>query len=557
MTYSRAELKAPRLTGMALRAVVSLAEMPGTSTLLRAQMLAQIGIPAWRRRVIDDPSEPRPRFAGTDLVDGPQPDLAALVEAAPACPPFESVADFARAYRDGRTTPEQVADRLVQAIDASEHLDTPLRVFVRVQADDIRRQASASARRLREGQALGPLDGVPVAVKDELDVAGYPTTVGTGFLGQSDATVDATVVARWRAAGALIIGKANMHEIGIGVTGLNPHHGACRNPYDPSRKTGGSSSGPAAAVAAGLCPLAIGADGGGSIRLPSALCGVFGLKPSYGRVSEHGAAQLCWSVAHVGPIAATASDLALGYALMAGPDPKDPSSLGQPSVHLEGFNSVDLKGLRVGVYRAWFEDAEPEVVRVCQGALDSLAALGAQVVEVEIPDLGDFHLAHLVTIVSEMLAAMRPHLDEPARFGADVRLNLALAQGLSSEDYVRAQRWRARAMRTLDGVLSTVDVVATPTSALTAPPIAADALDGESDLVQLNAIMRYATLGNLTGLPVISIPVGQSHAGLPVGLQLLARGWHEHLLLRAARALETTLTRGTPRWQARLLPPTP
>jgi Asp-tRNA(Asn)/Glu-tRNA(Gln) amidotransferase A subunit family amidase len=158
---------------------------------------------------------------------------------------------------------------------------------------------------------LGPLDGVPIAVKDELDQVPYATTAGTRFLGREPASSDATVVARLRSAGALLVGKTNMHEVGLGITGVNPHHGTSRNPYDPARITGGSSSGSAAAVAAGLCPIAVSADAGGSIRIPAALCGVVGLKPTFGRMSERGAAALCWSLAHIGVIGASSADVAL------------------------------------------------------------------------------------------------------------------------------------------------------------------------------------------------------------------------------------------------------
>jgi Asp-tRNA(Asn)/Glu-tRNA(Gln) amidotransferase A subunit family amidase len=186
------------------------------------------------------------------------------------------------------------------------------------------------------------LDGVPVPVKDEVEMLPFGTTVGTRFLGKTPAKQDSTVVARMRATGALMVGKCNMHEIGIGVTGLNPHHGTVRNPYNINHHTGGSSSGPAAAVAAGFGPVAIGADGGGSIRLPSGFCGVVGLKTTYSRVSEFGAAPLCWSVAHLGPIAGTARVVAMGFAILAGADHNDPHTHNQPEISMDGFSQLDL-----------------------------------------------------------------------------------------------------------------------------------------------------------------------------------------------------------------------
>jgi Asp-tRNA(Asn)/Glu-tRNA(Gln) amidotransferase A subunit family amidase len=229
-----------------------------------------------------------------------------------------------------------VAERALAAIADSQQ--NGLSIFVAWEQADLLAQATASAQRLREGRPLSPLDGVPVAVKDELDLRGFGTSVGTRFLGKQPAAEDSTAVARLRAAGALLLGKVNMHEIGIGVTGQNPHHGTVRNPYDPQRHTGGSSSGSAAAVAAGFCPIAIGADGGGSIRIPASLCGVVGLKPTYGRVSETGAAPLDWSVAHIGPLGATARDVALGYAAIAGLT-GDPNTLHQPALTLEALKT--------------------------------------------------------------------------------------------------------------------------------------------------------------------------------------------------------------------------
>jgi Asp-tRNA(Asn)/Glu-tRNA(Gln) amidotransferase A subunit family amidase len=270
---------------------------------------------------------------------------------------FASVFDFANAYRNGATTPEEVAKKVLESIEASDAGDKPLKAFIVVDRNDVMRQAHASTQRIKAGKALSIFDGVPVAIKDEMDMPPYPTTVGTAFLGKTPASEDATVVARLRNAGALLVGKANMHEIGINVTGLNPHHGTTRNPYHTGHFTGGSSSGPATAVAAGLTPVAIGADGGGSIRIPASFCGLVGLKATFGRISEHGAFPLCWSVAHIGPLAGSAADAALTYAVIAGPDPKDPTSLHQPLPSLKGWDDLNLKGLKLGVYRDWFRHA--------------------------------------------------------------------------------------------------------------------------------------------------------------------------------------------------------
>lgn len=468
---------------------------------------------------------------------------------------FPSVHDFAAAYREGRVTPEEVAQRVIASIKASESTNPPLRAFIAHLPEDLLKQAESSTRRIRSGRALSLLDGVPVAVKDEVDMIPYPTTAGTAFLGVKAAQEDATVVARFRALGAMLIGKTNMHEIGIGVTGLNRIHGTPRNPCAPAHYTGGSSSGSAAAVAAGLCPLAIAADGGGSIRIPSAFCGLVGLKPTYGRVSEHGAVPLCWSVAHIGPIAANVADAAIGYAVMAGPDPLDPMTLRQPRPTLEGIDCPDLAGMTLGVFWPWFRHARPEVVAACEMVVERFEGLGARIRSVGIPDLEAARVAHAITIASEMAQALDPwweahHLEH----GLDVRINLGLARSYTAEDYIRAQRVRTRITAQLNGLLREVDAVVTPTTAVTAPLITRAALDGgESDLATLSEIMRFVTVANLTGFPAVSFPAGYTAQGLTVGMQAIGRPYGEATLLRLAGAAERFVERKEPRLFYRLL----
>jgi Asp-tRNA(Asn)/Glu-tRNA(Gln) amidotransferase A subunit family amidase len=483
--------------------------------------------------------------------DPAPPDLAALARSLPRPARghrFPSIQSIHEAYRAGDLTPLDVAERLTAAMADAEAADPPLRAIIDAHADDLRDQAAASAARWAAGTPLGPLDGVPVAVKDELDQAGYRTRVGTSFLGAEPAAHDATVVARLRAQGALLFGKANMHEIGIGTTGLNVHFGTPRNPYDPSRHTGGSSSGSAAAVGAGLCPLAVGADGGGSIRIPAALCGVYGLKATFGRISEHGAAPLCWSVAHVGPIAANAADLALGYAVMAGVDPHDANTAAQPSLDLRALEADTVDGLRLGVYRPWFNDASPDVVARCDALLSALVERGAVLVDVDVPELDAVRLAHTTTIVSEMYSALaQHHARDRHRFSLEVRVNLALAQRFTAADYLAAQRIRTRVTGHMRQLFGTCDLLITPTTGIAAPAIHADALaDGESNITTVGQIMRFAPLANLTGYPAVSVPAGYDGDGLPVGLQAMGPPWSERRLLALALATEALVERRPP-----------
>lgn len=468
---------------------------------------------------------------------------------------FAGAFDFADAYRNGTTTPEEVAQKVWDAIQASDSGDKPLRAFIAVNRDDVMRQARESTERFKAAKPLGVFDGVPVAVKDEMDMMPYPTTVGTAFLGKTPVTEDSTVAARLRSAGALLVGKANMHEIGINVFGLNPVHGTTRNPYNPDHFTGGSSSGPATAVASGLVPIAIGADAGGSIRIPSSFCGLVGLKATFGRVSEHGAFPLDWSIAHIGPITGSATDAALTYALIAGPDPKDPSSLHQPLPLLKGWDDLNLKGLRLGVYRDWFRHAETEVVAACEAMLDEYEKMGCEIVEIVIPNLEANRVAHSVTILTEMAQAMHATYDEHHKEHAlDVRINLALARQLSATDYVLAQRIRTRVMNHFKDAFDKADMILTPTTGIAAPEIKKGALpNGESDLTTTIEIMRFVTPANFTGLPAISFPVGYTQKGLPIGMQVMGRAWDEANLLRMALAAEQVVERREPKVYHRIL----
>lgn len=568
MAYDLTPLSAPRAAGPMLRALVAAVESPLTAPILAKQLLSSAGVPMMRRVEATEALPVRPplmTFSGAPAevaeADDIYRDLPDEVSPPPGDAGLETAADFVAAYRAGRLTPEDVAQRVLESTREADRNDPPMRVFIAQNERDIMSQAKASAERYARGEPLGPLDGVPIAVKDEVDQKPYPTTVGTTFLGRSPAREDAEIVARLRRAGALLIGKANMVEIGLGTIGYNPHYGTSRNPFDPARVCGGSSSGPAAAVAAGLCPIAVAADGGGSIRIPAALCGQVGLKATYGRVSEHGAAPLCWSLAHLGPIAATVRDTALAYAIMAGPDPQDANSLGHPDPSVTGIypevgsEDAPLAGVRLGVYRPWFEDAEPDVVSVCNEMLETLKEAGAEVRDVEIPNLGLGRTVHVVTIVTEMLASRLAFMKEHRTdLSLEIRLNLALAGHVAGYDYAHAQRLRVQLCHELAGVFDDVDAIVTPATARTAPPLPDDALKtGESNITLVDNLMRYAHSANLTGLPAISFPAGYDSQGLPIGFQAMGRHWDEQLLLKIAAVTERQVERRRPKLHYRLL----
>lgn len=557
--YDLKSVKLPYLSGAALRLFVKLVESP-MQGLLMPSLLRNAGVTAFRRRHYDEEPTFYPlyhHFSSIEERDSFSADITKNKNADQNGFRFHTVQDYARAYREGHTTPTEAAHRFLKALDESEAADPPLRVFIAVYRDDVLKQAEQATERIKAGKALSIFDGVPVAVKDEVDMVPYPTTVGTSFLGTQPAHEDATIVARMRAAGALLLGKTNMHEIGLGVTGQNPHHGTPRNPYNPGHYTGGSSSGSAAAVAAGFCPVALGADGGGSIRIPASLCGVVGLKPTFGRVSEFGAAPLTWSMAHLGPLAATAVDAALAYSVIAGPDPKDANSQHQPRLSLRNWQNLDLSDLTLGIYRPWFRHASADTVAACEKLLTALQGMGATIEEVVIPELEEGRVAHVVTIVSEMAQALSKYADQHGReHGLDVRLSLAIAREFTARDYIKAQRFRTRMIHHFERVLARVDAILTPATGLPAPPIPESALpNGDSDLTTLAEIMRFATPANLTGLPAISFPAGYNNAGLPIGMQAIAAPWQEAVLLRLALAAEHLIQCRRPQLYFDLLPP--
>jgi Asp-tRNA(Asn)/Glu-tRNA(Gln) amidotransferase A subunit family amidase len=556
--YDLKSAKLPYLSGGLLRLFVSLVEGP-LGALLVPSLFENLGINWLRKQVIDEAPTTMPIHYTGALASK---DSAVSEKELPQSPVIESrgfhfttVLDYATAYREGKTTPDEVAKKILESIEASNASNPPLRAVIASYANDITRQARESTIRFKNGKPLGIFDGIPVAVKDEVDMAGYPTTVGTAFLGTEPAQEDSTVVARMRAAGALLVGKTNMHEIGIGVTGLNPHHGTTRNPYNTDHFTGGSSSGSGTAVAAGLVPVAISADGGGSIRIPASFCGVFGLKPTFGRISEHGAAPLCWSVAHLGPIAATATDMALSYAVMAGADLHDPNSLHQPAPTLAGWDQLNLRKIKLGIYKPWFEHADKEVVEACNTMLKRFTDMGAEVREIVIPNLELNRVAQTLIIVSEMTQAMsytyKKHHHEHS---LDVRTNLALGHAFTAQDYVLAQRARTLVMKNFDNALKEVDMILTPTTGIAAPLIPRDALpNGNSDLTTTLEIMRFVTAANMTGLPAVSFPAGYTQGGLPIGMQAIGRAWEEPLLLRLALNAEQAIERKEPQVHYQIL----
>jgi Asp-tRNA(Asn)/Glu-tRNA(Gln) amidotransferase A subunit family amidase len=549
MTYQRNPVKAPRVSGLALKALVNTLES-GIGSVMLDKLVRDSGIERWRALPAGDAPPiqyPLPHGAPAAEPQIPPEQAARAIATSPVQPERETVATYARAYREGGADPVTVVRRLHEAIERIDSGKERLGLFISRKPEEVLRAAEAAGERLRAGKPLSVLDGVPVVLKDEIDLAGFPTTLGTKFRTQV-ATADSTVATRLKAAGAIILGKVNMNEIGINPIGLNPHHGAARNPWNRGHITGGSSSASAAAVAAGVCPVSIGADGGGSIRIPAALCGVAGLKATWGRIPETGVPPLCWNVGHVGPMGLTVDDVAAVYSLLAGPDGHDVVAQMQPPHHLSGYENAGLEGVRLGICWPYFEDADADVVARCKEAVKALTAAGATVVEIPPPDLNTVLWTHSCIILSEMAESLLPQVRERSSdFALDSRTNLAIGRHFRATDLVHALRHRHRLTRELMALMADVDVIVTPATATTAPVIPEATLPGgESNLPVVDALMRFVRLANLTGFPALSVPAGFDSAGLPVGFHLTGRPYEEHLLLRLGRVVERAAEHRTP-----------
>ena len=544
MAYNLSKLKAPHLTGISLKLFTAILETTFPGKLIIKKLMADSGIPFLTNKFMVEEPTYYPIHPSTEI-DSTKINISS--DSVVSKDFGLTIDDYANSYGSGKLSPVEIAENIIKLTIDSEKGD-PVNAVIKLDKEDLLKQAHASLDRFKKGKPLSIIDGVPIAIKDEIDAVPYTTSVGTSFLGKEPVTEDAEVVRRLREAGALIFCKTNMHEIGIGVTGVNPHFGHVKNPYNPSCYSGGSSSGSAAVVASGLCPGAIGADGGGSIRIPAAFCGVIGLKATFGRISERGAAPLCWSVAHIGPIAGTARDTAILYEIIAGKDPKESLTGFQPDSDMKVTFPKDLKGLKFGIYKDWFYDCEKSMHRALNNALEYLKNAGAEIIEIEIPELEEMRVAQLITIVSEMTTAMSPY-DKKHRkdFGLDVRTNLAIGRSLSNVDYIHAQRMRTKAIHIFEEALKSVNAILTPSTGICAPEIPLKALPkGESNLPMLSDIMRFATPPNLTGHPAISIPIGYDPKGMPIGLQVIGKPWEEALLLGIAGILEQMNERRKP-----------
>jgi aspartyl-tRNA(Asn)/glutamyl-tRNA(Gln) amidotransferase subunit A len=445
---------------------------------------------------------------------------------------YLSIAEAAERVSLREISPVELAEACLARV---AEVDGRLNAFITLTAESALAEAASAKDEIAAGKYRGQLHGIPLALKDIFDVAGVKTTAASKILAGNVAGEDSGVTRRLREAGAVLLGKLNLHQFAFGATGRSSDYGPACNPWDASRVTGGSSSGSGAAVASGECFAAMGTDTGGSIRIPASLCGVVGIKPTFGRVSRAGLLPLSWSLDHAGPLTRTVEDAAIILQAVSGHDERDDWSSHEPVPDYRARLRDGVKGLRIGVPDSFFnESLLPEVDALVKDALRVLEGLGAVVEPVTLPFIADIPNAVTAIMLPEALAYHQKWMAErPEDYADDVRYRLELGSAFLAVDYVQAQRFREMAVRAWrDEVFSKFDLIATASTQTTATPIEA------SDLSVVFSLIRLTNPLNLLGVPAISVPCGFSTEGLPIGMQLAGRWWDEATVLRAAYAYE-------------------
>ena len=444
-----------------------------------------------------------------------------------------SLEEAATLLRERRVSPVELTEACLARI---ETVEPRLNAFVTVTADLARAEARAAEGEIAAGRYRGPLHGIPVAVKDLFVTKGIRTTAGSRILATWIPEEDATVVRKLRAAGAVLLGKLGLHEFAYGISSVNPHFGDVHNPWDTTKIPGGSSGGSAVAVVAGEAYAALGSDTGGSIRIPAALCGCVGLKPTYGRASLFGAVPLAWSLDHPGPLARTVRDVAIATQAISGYDPRDPISADRAVPDLLAGIERSARGLRVGVPtdHVW-EECDAAIARAVRAAIETLARAGADVREIRWLRAAEYaNAANAILGIEARAYHEGAFPGRAAEYGPLVRARLASQGDVDADTYARSMRLLLEARagaadRDLDGV----DVLAMPTV-----PTRAWTIEEAKEIGRPSEWTRVTRIFDLTGQPAISVPCGTDPDGLPVGLQFAGRMWDEATVLRAARAYE-------------------
>jgi len=532
----------PRLTGRALRGVVRAMDAEPVRLLLGKLLRSDLGIDAVRA-LPESSRGSLPLSARPEQARRAHPRATLDLPLPSARPQARGSAAWASALREGTVTPRQLTERAIVEVKRLAAQTPTMSPMLFVDEDRALRDADAATERLRSGHSRGPLDGVIVPVKEEVDLEGRGATLGLKKKPDPDAR-DATVVRWLREAGAIVLGHTAMTENGMSPLGVSVQRMLPRNAIDPRFAAGGSSTGSAVAVATGLCPVALGSDGGGSIRLPAAFNGIFGIKPTFGRISRFGDG-FGGTMAHIGPLGSTSHDLAVFLEATSGEDKNDELTLGNPGFE-RGWLVAALKrgvrGLRIGVLEDEIDAAEPAVAAACRDALRTLETEGAKLVPVTLSLARHASAIGYMTIGLEAYASLtearRSGWDD---LGPDLQLLCRVMGTFGSDDYIDAQHLRAGLRREVAAVLREVDALALPTSVRGAPEVSeADMRDGMTDTTALQGVSRFVYIGNLCGLPAGTAPVGRDARGMPVGLQIIGDAWDEATVLQVLGHLERT-----------------
>jgi len=452
---------------------------------------------------------------------------------------FTTISETAQLIETGQLSPIELTQAHLDLIEAT---DPELNSFITLLADRAIEQAASAEEEISAGYYRGALHGIPIGLKDLYYTKDIPTTVGSRILRDFVPDYDAAVVEKFDDAGAVLLGKLQMHEFALGATSVNPHDGPAHNPWDVSRITGGSSGGSGSAVASGQCMAALGSDTGGSIRIPAGLCGIVGMKPTYGLISRHGVHPLSWSLDTVGPMTRSARDAAIVMNALAGYDPRDPSSANVAEQDFTRGIEDGISGLRIGVPEDFFYDViDSEVSAAIRLAAGVLSELGATVESCSIPALNHCLGISSAILVTEAAETLSTHIrDRPEDIGADVRARLFLGAMTPAIDYIKAQRARASYNGELANAMETYDLLLAPTAAIGAPRIDQEFVDvGGQQENALSLMSRLTRAFNLTGQPTVSVPCGFTSDGMPIGMQLAGRMWEDTVVLRAAHAYES------------------
>jgi len=442
-----------------------------------------------------------------------------------------TIEELGRQWRAREIAAIDVVDECLHRIETD---NARLNAFILVMADKARQQAHEAEQELARGRDRGPLHGVPISIKDLLDLRGTATTAASRVRNGHLASRDARAVVHLRDAGAVFVGKTNLHEFAFGTTNEDSAFGPARNPHDPSRSPGGSSGGSAISVATGMALVSIGTDTGGSIRIPAAACGIVGLKPTYGEVATDGVVPLSRTLDHVGPLARTVTDAYLVFRALLGdtaPRPLAPAPLDR---------------LRLAVPRPYFCDVlDDEVRRQFEDALDRLRAAGARVDDTEIRHAREIAAIYLHIVLAEAATYHATTLETmPDRYTPSVRMRLEMGRRVMAEDYVRALKGRDLLRREVDGALAEHEALALPTLPIPAPPLGASSIRiGTTEEPVRNLMLRLTQLFDLTGHPAISLPCGVTASGLPCGLQLVGARMRTDRLLAIALGCESLFKR--------------